>query len=208
VPEAELTVTFHAEARGNPVEGAGAPPISLGNGVVIDEAVLWLTSLRVVSDAGETLSSEGFSLDLREADAAARFFEAAPGLYSRVRFAVAVPLPTDEDVPPALALPDGTTLAIRLVGTANGVPFDYREASAVDLDLRDPGALDLGPGNRASFDVLVDLDAWIGAMDLSSGELVEGVILIDAVHNLDLAESLRMRLSGDTLSVMGQQHGS
>jgi len=202
-PDVALTVRFETDVDGNAVE-PGKDGISLGDGVDVGAACLWIPVLRVVGDATEVEDDTPFALSLLDAAAAARPLGGAPpGLYSVLHFEARPVAPDRPDLPCALAA-NGIGYSIRITGHVDGTAFDYQDVSELLVDRRKLAPLELAGGDCATFLVRIDLARWLDGVDFASGELVQGVILVDATHNTGLLELLRAGLAADgTVTVEG-----
>jgi hypothetical protein len=176
LPPTTLTVTIQANTDGLPAD------------LSLSHVFFSLSKVQVVSDAdvgGLPIPGEAV-IDVLDKDAVFPLTDAPPALYSRVRFGLAGLKKDGVVLPPEFDDADLSLLILGSVTLSDGqtVPLEYRDQHPFNLiDLPLAQGLDLAPGAAGTLQVTASLGVLLADVDLSSissGDLTNGVLLIDA----------------------------
>jgi hypothetical protein len=147
---------------------ATAPFVIAGAGATISTAALWIATLSLISDQGESAAAALTSLPFDAGNDIADLVLAAapPGLYSLLRVQIAA---ADGASLPAGF--DGQTLSIRAAGLLDsGRSFTISDADAGSVDLRAAVPMELKAGAQLHVTIDVDLGAWLSGLSFDMGD--------------------------------------
>jgi hypothetical protein len=189
-----LRLAVWVESDGEPFDGSA--PVDVGDGWMLESGVLNIAEVQPRSDRGpdEQLEPVGpLRTDLFASGRDVIFDRAPPATYAQVGMTLAE---------------DGTTPAVALRASREGVTYDISLAARLEVTPRCESALTLRPATTGRMDVLFEAGALLDP--LSSEDMlpapVDGVVRIDATTAREattrledrLVETFAIRCEGDT----------
>jgi hypothetical protein len=147
---------------------ATPPFVVAGAGATISSGALWIATLSLISDQGESAAAALTALPF---DAGTDIVDlvlaaAPPGLYSLLRVQIAA-----ADATPLPAGFDGQDLSIRAAGLLDsGRSFTISDADSGSVDLRADVPMELKAGSQLHVTIDVDLGAWLSGLSFDMGD--------------------------------------